>query len=85
MRNLVFASISTIGITIASVNGAGAIATSPAVGAMTNPLLSDVYYYHGRYYPYRYNGHYYSYRYHGHYYHHRSCHWVNGHRHCRYW
>lgn len=43
----------------------------------TPSAIENVYYYHGRYYPYRYHGHYYPYRYNGHYYNHRRL--VNGH------
>lgn len=37
-------------------------AVSPALPAFGSGLLSEVYYYHGRYYPYRYRGHYYHHR-----------------------
>lgn len=33
-----------------------------------DPSVTEVYYYQGRYYPYRYRGQYYPYRYHGQYY-----------------
>jgi hypothetical protein len=52
-------------------------AVSQALPAFNSGLLSEVYYYHGRYYPYRYGGHYYPYRYGGHYYNHRA--YRNGH------
>ena len=36
-----------------------ATAVPVAIPAGHNPAVTDVYYYHGRYYPYRYHGRYY--------------------------
>jgi len=46
-------------------------AVSTIVSDMRGNSIDKVYYYGGRYYPYRYGGRYYPYRYHGMYYNHR--------------
>jgi hypothetical protein len=41
------------------------------IPAVAGSSITDIYYYHGHYYPYYYRGGYYPYRYGGHYYRHR--------------
>jgi hypothetical protein len=54
----------------AGVTKAASIAPLPAAVTTNAGDITPVYYYHGRYYPYRWHGHYYHHRYrrHGRYY-----------------
>ena len=86
MRSRLFSSIVIAGL-LSAAAGQGAVAfpvpaSTPPFQVLPAPQRSSiepVYYYRGRYYPYRYHGHYYRYRYNGRYYLHRSH--RNGHWH----
>jgi hypothetical protein len=69
-------------IPLSSASNAAPIAPLPAE-VMTDDAVSivPVYYWHGRYYPYRWRGGYYPYRWHGGYYRHRYYRYG----HWRYW
>ncbi len=68
MRRLILPSILVVAgllsVVASQEAAAGPVITAAplAVPAFTNGLLSEVYYYHGRYYPYHYKGHYYRHR-----------------------
>lgn len=53
-------------IGVAGSQGAMAAPVLGGSAAVGNPLVTEVYYYHGRYYPYYYRGHYYRHRYYRH-------------------
>jgi hypothetical protein len=65
MRKGLLTSMGLVGLFTASlVQGTVAAPIVPSATATTlqGPLLEQVYYYHGRYYPYRYNNRYYAHR-----------------------
>jgi hypothetical protein len=74
MRSSLFSSIVIAGL-LSTAAGQGAVAfpaSTPPFRVLPAPQRSSiepVYYYHGRYYPYRYQGHYYHHR------SHRNGHW----------
>ena len=73
MRKRLVTSIALAGLFLASLvqrTIAAPIAPPAAVTALQEPPLEQVYYYHGRYYPYHYNSRYYARRVwrHGHWY-----------------